>query len=283
VTAPTPLRVCLLPTEKLVPLLVADDDGLFRDAGLDVAIDIVGSAAERDRILLDHGADVALLNLVSIVLLMLEGHALRTLTVIERATSERPMFKLLASPVAHDDGRGRSLGLARGTIVHFVGDAMLAALGARDVTVREASDIPQRAADLMSGRLDLAVLAEPAATECEVEGAICLSDDRVVTAPPPTLCTSAATYATRREDLRRFMEAYARACDIANGDERRARDALRHLGIRHGESWAVPTFFASEMPTAREVATVLDWARRNGIDGAGAADASAMGARMTKP
>jgi|GEM_PF-4074509 len=278
-TVARPLSVCLLPTEKLVPLLIADQDGLFAANGLDVQVTLVGSAAERDALLLAGAADVALLNLVSVVLLSLAGHALRTLTIVERATRERPMFKLLRSPAWRADG-GRRLGIAPGTIVEYLADAMLAAVDLGRVDRVEANDIPTRARDILNGTLDYAVLAEPAASDCETRGAVAISDDRVTEAPPPTLCTAAATARERADDLATFIATYTRAAALVNADERRARAAFVALGLPHDPGWAAPHFPAGEQPSVDEVARVLGWATRRARAGATTASAQELAARL---
>lgn len=265
--SPAPLRLCLLPTEKLVPVLIAQKEGLFRSQGLEVHIDVVASARQRDALLLSGETDVALLNLVSVVLRIVGGHRLRVLTLVERATSERPMFGLVRRPPSKvmPTERRPSVGIASGTIVDFLADAMLASVAVADVQLVEVADIAQRARDVLDGTLTYAVLAEPFLSDSAQRGAAIIADDSVTVAPPPTLCVRYETACARADQIARFLVAYAEAAALANADGDRARAALATLDLPHDPSWSVPAFLVDEQPTQSEVQQVLDWARRRGL------------------
>src|SRR5438309_2211044 len=92
------MRVCLLPTEKVVPLLLGLAEGVFDDHDVALDIEIVGSAAERDEGFAADQYDIVLMNLVSVPGILRRVAGIRCLTVVERSAPNHPMFRVLRSP-----------------------------------------------------------------------------------------------------------------------------------------------------------------------------------------
>jgi hypothetical protein len=247
------LKLGLLPTEKVVPLLVGVDRGLFRAGAL--SIEIVSSATTRDQRFTAGEFDVVLMNLVSAPPLLVTGVSVNCLTVVERSAPNHPMFKLLASPVPRATN---AIGTSLGTISEFVASNLGAACFGTSFTLVRADDIAVRSRDLIEGRLGLAVLPEPMAAECIAAGCVTIADDRSLRMPPPLLVSRRSPH-TQREELTNFERGYRAAVELCAGDRPAALATAIRAGLPFQSVSDLPDYPDWAPPDLEDVETCVGW------------------------
>lgn len=263
-----PLTLGLLPTEKILPLLMAADTGRFGQADLDVQMQMLPGARARDLAIAAHAMDGYLVNTVSLVLLHLAGRDLVMVRTLLRGDARHAMFRLLAAPGRGDAVRaGDVVAISRDTVVDFVTHGLLAKLGVAPEAVKllDLPDIPVRTAALLAGEVPFATLPEPEASHAVAHGAAVVADDRAVPPPPPGLVFHRDVATLRRLDITRLNEVIDAAAAEINADPERARSLLVRHGLvptRDANRYLMPRFPIGDTLRAEDFASVSAWLDR---------------------
>ncbi|KAF0104841.1 MAG: NitT/TauT family transport system substrate-binding protein [Chloroflexi bacterium] len=93
----TPLKVAVLPVLDSLPLYVAEKQGYFEQAGLQVELIPVGSAPERDQLMQSEQIDGMLNELVTTLYYNRDGSKVKIVRFARIATAEYPVFRILAA------------------------------------------------------------------------------------------------------------------------------------------------------------------------------------------
>ncbi|MEW6187203.1 MAG: ABC transporter substrate-binding protein, partial [Thermodesulfobacteriota bacterium] len=88
----TPVRIAVIPVIDTLPLFVAQAEGLFAKAGLEVKLIPVTSAPERDQMLQAEQADGTLNELLSVMLFNRSAIRMQAVRYGLMATAENPHF-----------------------------------------------------------------------------------------------------------------------------------------------------------------------------------------------
>ena len=166
----TPIRVGLLPIIDSVPFYLAEEEGLFQAAGLNVQFETFTSALERNVALESGAIDGQLADLIATGLINGEEHKVSIVKTTYRATADVAMIALVAGADSGietpADLEGTSVGISTNSLIEYHLDLYLDEAGlARDsVEKTEVAAIPVRMELLSQGQLDAAVLPEPLIT-----------------------------------------------------------------------------------------------------------------------
>lgn len=252
------MRVGLLPVEKVVPFLLGRECGLFEQRGLELQVEIVGSAAIRDDLFRVGRFDVVLMNVVSAVPLLAGGVAVRGLTVVERSSRTHPMFSIVAAPrsrLCADGGVATSIG----TIAEYVASTLGRKLFGDALRLVEVPDIESRVRMVVEGEVPFAVLPEPASTECIRRGCVGVADDRSITVPPPMFVCRTDSGSALDKELGIFRTTYMEAVGLARSDPWRAVAVAQSAGLAVQSPADLPSFPDWDLPTLDEAAWALSW------------------------
>ncbi len=150
------------PSGGYLPLWVAQDEGIFRQRGLDAELTFT-SGAQAVQALLAGEVDVAYTDGAAVVRAGLAGGD----TVILGSTTNTFPFKLIAKPSLHrvEDLKGLKLGITRaGTTTDFAARYMLRQVGLApdaDVALIQAGGTPEMLDAIVAGGLDAGLMSEP--------------------------------------------------------------------------------------------------------------------------
>ncbi len=267
-----PLTFGILPVIDTLPFLVGVEKGFFAGEGIDLKIFSFSSALERDTALQSGRIDGYFGDLLNTLLLVNSGRSLTIVSTVFHTRPDQRMFALLASPKSGitsiaQAGTGQ-VALSKASVAEYVLDRMLAHAGVdpRGVKKTEIRAIPIRYQMLMADKIKLAVLPEPLVTQAESQGARVIADDRALDMPLTVFAFNKALLEKHPDVAVRFLRAYRRAVESVN----RQPDAFKGLLAEKTQLppsirgvFRVPTFPASEKPTARDVEEVSDWLLRN--------------------
>jgi len=181
--APTTIRVALLPVLDVLPMVVAQEEGLYEKHGLIVEIIPVSSAPERDQLIASGQTDAIMNELTSVMFLNQEKIQVQAVRYARTATADQALFSIMAgkdSGITNVQGlKGPPIGISQGTVIEYLTDRLLTAEGftAADINYVSVPKIPDRMSLLSSGELKAATLPEPFVTLSKQEGAVTALDD----------------------------------------------------------------------------------------------------------
>ena len=165
--APAKIRIGTLTTEDALPLWVAERDGLFKKAGLDVSITVFQSAQERDAALTAKSIDGFMGDIIAAAALRAGGVPVKITTIMLGATPKEGRFGIVVAPgskiTSLEELAGVPVGTSSGTIQEYVLDGLMGQAGIPidQVKKEEVKKVPVRFELLMSGKLQAAALPEP--------------------------------------------------------------------------------------------------------------------------
>ena len=272
---PPKIRVAVLPILDALPIFVAESQGYFEEQGLEVEIVPVSSAAERDQLMQAGQVDAILNELVSTIFYNQEQTRVVTVRYLRIATTEYPMFRIIASQdsgiVSVDDLKGVPIGISEGTVIAYVTDRILEKQGFTqdEIKVIAIPKIPDRLALLASGELEAGVLPDPAASLVVMQGGVVVVDD---TSYPEISCSvlsfSASAVEENPDGVRRFLAAIEQAVAEINADKQKWNDLLTEKSLVPPPlmgSYTIPDFPTASAPTEAQFADALEWTHEKGL------------------
>ncbi len=280
----SPLSVAVLPITDVVPFYVAAQEGYFADAGIEIDLIPVSSAAERDTVVQTGAAECALTDINGVVLTNAgEANPLKMISTARQASAEQPVFYLLASPqsgiTSPEQLAGATIAISENTIIDYWNDRMLASAGLdpADVEKTNVPAIPVRLELMLSGQVDAAILPDPLASLAQLQGAPIVMDDssNPEIAVSVIVCRQDAIDANPAS-VSALIAGWDRAVESINADPAAYRNVLienTRVPEPLQDKYTLPQFAVKAIPSEAQVQDVVDWAVDKGIvDGALAYD-----------
>lgn len=218
------LKIALLPTEKILPLLVAQANGYFQ---MSVELHLLNGPHQRDEAAAHQLFDGYLMNLVTVVLNHITGLDMRTTQLLLRPAEGRPMFYGLSRPGLNTPPTPQTprlrLGISRRTIVEYHAYHWLNSFGLTmdQLEIIDLPNIENRFQQLLKGNLDYAILPDPLASLALNKGAKELADQLPVPLPPPTLTFHQSVLKEKGESIEKFFAALRQATQSLNQEPQR--------------------------------------------------------------
>ncbi len=272
----TAVRIGVLPTEDSLPLWVAERDGLFTKAGLNVTITVFQSAQERDAALTAGAVDGFMGDLIAVSSLRAGGVPVKAVSIMLGSTAKEGRFGIAVKPGSKVTGlkglAGVPVGTSSATIQEFVLDKLMMAAGVATESVKteEVKKVPARFELLMSGKLAAAALPEPFLSLAAKTGAKIIADDTTGANISQTVLVFSEKYlgdATNASAVSKLLGVWDGAAATINA----APDTFRALLVDKArlpeplkDSYAVNTYPNAQLPTQDEVTAVTDWMTAKG-------------------
>ena len=276
-TAPVKIRIGTLPTEDSLPLWVAERDGLFTKAGLDVSITVFQSAQERDAALTAGAIDGFMGDLIAAATLRAGGVPVKVVTVMLGAKASEGRFGIAVEPSSTVTSlkqlAGVPIGTSSATIQEYVLDKMMEGAGVPDASIKteEVKKVPVRFELLMSGKLKAAALPEPFLSLAGKTGAKIVADDTQGANISQTVLIFSQKYlddSTNAAGVATLLGVW----DTAVGSINAATDTFRTLLVDKArlpdplkDSYAVNIYPTAQLPAEADVQPVLDWMKTKGL------------------
>jgi len=280
---PVPVVIGTLPTEDMLPLWVAEEQGLFAEYGLDsVEIVTFQAAQERDAAFIAGEIDAYMGDIIASAQLEAGGAPVTIATIMLGATPAEGRFGIVAAP---DSGysdivalAGVPVGTSLNTIQEYVLDGLMRQAGVDpdDVVAEAVPKVPVRYDLLMQGQLKAAALPEPLLSLAELEGAILLADDTTGENLSQTVLGFSDEYLSEIggvDTMAALLKVWDAGAQIINEDP----DAWRELLVEQArlpepvkDSYRVNTYPMAQIPTAEQVDAVLSWMYAKGVIDEGA-------------
>ncbi len=268
------LKAAVLPILDVLPIVVAQQEGLFAKNGVNVELVPVGSAPERDQLISAGQADVMVNELASVMFLNQEKIQVQAVRFARTATAEQALFRVLA---AKDSGiqsaadlKGVPVGVSQATVIEYLTERLLQAEGLTPAEIQTIAipKIPDRMALLASGELKAAMLPEPFSSLAAQQGASVVLDDTL----QPEYSFSLITFRKAVIDenptaVRAFLSAIEEAVALINADPQKYSGLMvdqKMVPAPLAESFKVPTYPLKGVPTQAQFDDTFAWVKDKG-------------------
>jgi NitT/TauT family transport system substrate-binding protein len=272
---PVTLKIAVLPILDTLPMFVAQKEGLFAKHGVAVEFIPVGSAAERDQVIVAGQADGMINEAVSTALYNKEQVQVQTVRYAQAATPQQALFRILSAPRSNitipNDLKGFEIGVSQGTVIEYLTDRLLQAEGFAPEEIKKIAvpKISDRMALLSSGELKAAMLPEPLSSFAAQQGAIVVLDDT----KHPEYSYSTITFRKpvidqNPEAVRAFLAAIEEATSLINANPDQYSSLLSDQKLVPQPlvgSFKVPTFVGAGVPSQAQWNDVLAWLKAKGL------------------
>ena len=269
------LKIAVLPILDALPMYVAEAQGYFKDAGINVEFVPVASAAERDQVMQAGQVDGMINDLTSTVFYNKDAQKIAIVRFARTASADSPQFSLLVSKdsgiTSPDQLKGVEIGISQGTVIEYLTQRILehAGLATDDIKTTNVPKIPDRLQLLSEGKLQAAVLPEPAATLAEQGGAIRVIDDSSL----PSVGTSEISFSTntlknKPETVKKFLAAIEKATADVNNEPAKWDSLLSEKQLVPPPligKYVLPKFPTASVPSEAQIKDVLAWMMDQGL------------------
>jgi NitT/TauT family transport system substrate-binding protein len=257
-----PLRIGIMPDADSLPFMVARDEGLFEQHGVQVELISFSNPQERDAAIQAGRLDGAISDLLAAAFFAAGGFDTRVTSVTDGR------YGIVASPASGITSlaelRGKRIGLSTNTIIQYTVDAQLEAAGI-PMTEYEAVSVPRmplRVEMVLEGQIDGASLPEPLLTAASAQGASLLSTTDTTGIDAGILLFSKKVLDTRLDAVKAFYRAYDQAAQRINANPGAYRDYLVEkagfpAAVR--DAYRFVTYRKPSLPAAAQVEQALLW------------------------
>ncbi|MDO8532034.1 MAG: MetQ/NlpA family ABC transporter substrate-binding protein, partial [Dehalococcoidia bacterium] len=275
-TAPAPakLKVGLLPIIDSLPFYVADQEGYFKEQGVDVELVTFSSALERDAALQAKQTDGQLADLIATGLLNKDQTRVKIVKETFRGGPEMAMISVLVGPnspiKSAADLRGKEVAVSHNSLIEYLTDRLVAeaGVGADAVKKTEVTRIPVRMEMLAKGQVAAATLPEPLTTLAIQAGARVILSDAKSQIGLSVLEFRTETLQDNPEGVRRFVAAHEKAVKAINANRAKYLSLLAqkaNLPASLATTFKVPPFPENKVPNAEDINQAQKWMLDKGL------------------
>jgi NitT/TauT family transport system substrate-binding protein len=269
------LKISLIPVLDTIPVLVAQQNGYFKEQGIEVEAVPVKSPQEQNALVQAGQVDGMLTDLVVVGIFNKQTPQVKAVYTSRRPFPDAPLFRILASPKANISGpadvKGVPIGISQNTVIEYLTSRLLEGAGLKpeEIKVEEVNAIPVRFEQLLNGNLKAATLPDPLAQGAIAAGAKLVADDT----KRPELSQSVLAFRTealnnKPNTVKKFLVAWEKAVKELNAHP----EKYQALMIEQGRvpksienSYKMPPFPEKGVPSESEVADVLAWMKAKGL------------------
>ncbi len=262
------IRLGVLPDINSIPLIIAAEEGIFEDNGVDVEIIYFTSARERDQAFQSGNIDAANSDILNVIFLNDAGFPVKitsntvgSFVIVSREGLE---------DISPEDLVGLKIGLSENTIIEFVVDMVLNNYGleATQVDKEFIAEMPLRREMLLQGKIDAAGLPEPLASLSLLRGGSVVAESSQEGLMPGVIYFSNKIIEERPQDIEGFYRGYVQTLEIINEDINPFLALLVEKARFPEElvdSFTFPEYNYPELPTENDVEMAMEWLKSKGL------------------
>jgi len=269
------VRLALLRILDTLPMYVAQEEGLFAARGIQVEFIPVGSAAERDQVIVAGQADGMINEVVSTLLYNKDQIQVQIVRFARTATSTAAQYSILAasqSGITTPDGlKGVEIGISQGTVIEYITDRLLQAEGLSPSDIKNIAvpKIDVRMNLLASGELKAATLPDPFSSLAIQGGAVIITDDsRHPEYGYSTIAFRKAFIDEHPEAVQAFLSAIEEATAMINANPEQWQNLLTDLQMIPAPlagSYKITAYPTAGLTSEAQWNDVMSWAKDKGL------------------
>jgi NitT/TauT family transport system substrate-binding protein len=245
-----------------VPFLIAEKEGYYEEAGVNVDITVFRSALDRDTALQTGNLDGAMADMLTILFYKESGMEF-TMT-----SSTYGNYRLISSPgltkekfVELDNPQ---IGISSNTVIDFSTDLVVSNLNIADKVEKVAiPQMPVRLEMLYENSLDGSTLPEPLAYTAQFQGGELIGDTESLNLFPGVVIFNSNLMEENSKEVESFYDGYNKAVEYVNNTD---KDEFYHYLIEElgfseeiKDSFELPEFTKKEAPDENTYNVVSDW------------------------
>ncbi len=270
------LKLGLLPIEDNFPFYVAEYEGMYSKAGLNVDLVSFNGARERDTAIQAGTIDGTTADIIATGLLKKAGTPVKIVSLTMGATPGEGRFALLAAPRSKiespEELQGTAIAISQNTIIEYVADQLLnlAGLESRGIEKIAVPSMPDRLQLLLEEKVQAAVLPDPLATLAEKQGARVILDDTKFNKniSQVVLVFREDTINSRREDISKLLQVYERAAQMVSGNPKKYHSLFVEkvrIPASLRDIYFSPKYSSPQLPAPEDVQSVMVWMVEKGL------------------
>lgn len=257
------ITIGLLPDTDSVPFVIADKNGYFQKAGVQVKVEQFKSAKDRDSALQAGSLDGVISDVLAVAFAKEGGFDVK----ITSKTDGN--YKLLASKTSGIDSvdklKGKSVAISQNTLIEYATDKLVqdAKLTESDIKKEIIPQIPVRLEMLQNGKVDMATLPEPMATLAIKNGAVVIDSTDKHGINPGVLAFTSKSIKDSTNEIKAVYKAYNEAVDYINSTPvaNYVDILVKEVGFPEDmkNNIVLPKYTKAEMSKEKDVTEVIAW------------------------
>jgi NitT/TauT family transport system substrate-binding protein len=263
------ITIGLLPDTDSVPFVIAEKNGYFEKAGVQVKIEQFKSAKDRDSALQAGTLDGVITDVLAVAFAKEGGFDVKITSKTDGS------YKLLAAKTAGIDSadklKGKSVAISKNTLIEYATDKLLqsAKLTESDIKKEIIPQIPTRLEMLQNGKVDTATLPEPMATLAVKNGAVVIDSTDKHSINPGVLAFISKSIKDNSNEIKAVYKAYNEAVDYINKEPVASYvDVLiKEVGFPEDmkANIVLPKYTKAEMSEENDITEVIDWLKSKSL------------------
>ena len=270
------LTVGTLATEDILPLWVAQTEGLLQKHDLDVQIVPFQSATELISGVSSGEVDLAMTDIMVTASMVASGVDVQMQWVTLGVDASQGRFGIMAGPDSNiqkiEDLAGVPIGVGSNTILEYVMDKLLEGAGVPDdqIIVEELQKLPVRYQAMASGEVAAAALPGTLLALGEANGCKLIADDTQGQNLSQSVMIVQGELLSDEQAVRQIEaleDVWDEAAGLVNANPESYRAVLvanANLPEEIAETYPISTYPTVQLPTATMVEPVLEWMQKKG-------------------
>ena len=270
------LTVGTLATEDILPLWVAQDEGLFEKNGLSVEIVTFQSATELIAGVSSGEVDLAMTDIMVTASIFASGTDVQMEWVTLGTTPAQGRFGIMAGPKSDvqslSDLANVPIGVGSNTILEYVMDRLLESAGVSDgqIVVEELQKLPVRYQAMLEGEVKAAALPGTLLALGEANGCRLIADDTQGDNISQSVMIARSDFVSsdaNKQQVERLEDVWDDAAALVNANPESYRETLvtnANLPAEIAGTYRISEYPLCELPTEDMVAPVLAWMEGKG-------------------
>lgn len=270
------LTVGTLATEDILPLWVAQTEGLLQKHDLDVQIVPFQSATELISGVSSGEVDLAMTDIMVTASMVASGVDVQMQWVTLGVDASQGRFGIMAGPDSNiqkiEDLAGVPIGVGSNTILEYVMDKLLEGAGVPDdqIIVEELQKLPVRYQAMASGEVAAAALPGTLLALGEANGCKLIADDTQGQNLSQSVMIVQGELLSDKQAVRQIEaleDVWDEAAGLVNANPESYRAVLvanANLPEEIAETYPISTYPTVQLPTATMVEPVLEWMQKKG-------------------
>ncbi len=248
------LNIGLMPAVDAAPILLAENNGYFKELGLNVELQIFNNAQDRQSALQTQTIDGAITDLIAVAVNVDAGFDIKVTTMTNG------VFPVLLKE-GTENKKNIKVGMMEVSVTNFLIDEWLG-----DKYIIEKvyiNDIPARLAAIGGGQLDMGLFPEPMASMGELNGL-----KKNLYQPEGDLCPDVIVFTgkalkEKEEAVKLFHKAYDKAVDELNQNPQLGRDIIMdkipNLKPEIKDKIVLPEYTRVTIPDNQYIDKIIQW------------------------
>lgn len=263
------LRVGVMGSIDIVPIVIADEKGYFNEEGLDVDLQVFTSAKDRDAALQAGELDGVIADEVAMSIYQNSGIDMKI-----TGTSNGSWTLVVGKDSgieSLEDLKGKKMGISEHTMIDYLADYIATENGVdtNDIEKVAIPAMPARLEALRNNQIDAAILPAPFDDTAIADGGI-----EIAKIDNADIMISAIGFlqdiiTNRPDDIKKFYKAYNKAVEYMNNTDIKEYEDIVISTVGYSEDMRgniiLPELKLNYLPSEERVQAVFDWSKDNGI------------------